>query len=84
MMQKVINFLVGLFTGAVVGATVALLLAPDAGSELQKRMRARVEGLIEEGRRAADARQAELEAQLEAFKRGAPVTIETTSEQPRS
>ncbi len=83
-MQKVINFLVGLLTGAVVGATVALLLAPDAGSELQKQMRARVEGLIEEGRRAADARQAELEAQLEAFKRGAPVTIETTSEQPRS
>ncbi len=80
-MQKVVSFLVGLFTGALVGAVVALLLAPDTGSELQKRMRTRVQELIEEGQRAAATRQVELEAQLEAFKRGAPITIEATSEQ---
>jgi hypothetical protein len=43
-----------------------------------------VQGLIEEGRRAAAARRAELETQLEAFKRGTPVTIETASEQPQA
>jgi hypothetical protein len=37
--------------------------------------------LIEEGKRAAAARRAELEAQLDAFKRGTPVTIETTPEE---
>jgi hypothetical protein len=35
-----------------------------------------LEELAEEGRKAAAARQAELEAQLEAFKSGEAVTIE--------
>ena len=47
-------------------------------------MRARVQGLIEEGRRAAAARRAELEAQLEAFKRGTPVVVETATERPQA
>jgi gas vesicle protein len=80
-MRKFVSFLAGLFAGAVVGAAAAILLAPYSGPELQEQMRARVQELIEEGRRAAAARRAELEAQLEDFKRGAPVTIETTSEE---
>ena len=83
-MRKIVSFLVGLLAGAVVGAAVAILLAPYSGPELQQRVRARAQRLIEEGRRAAAARRAELEAQLEAFKRGAPVTIETTPEQPQA
>lgn len=82
-MRRFISFLVGLLVGAVVGAATAVLLAPYSGPELQERVRARVQGLIEEGRRAAAARRAELETQLEAFKRGTPVTIETASEQPQ-
>jgi hypothetical protein len=43
-----------------------------------------VQALMEEGKRAAAARRAELEAQLEAFKRGTPVTIETTPEEAQA
>ena len=83
-MRKVINFLAGLLAGAVVGAAAAILLAPYSGSELQEQVRARVQALIEEGRHAAAARRAEMEAQLEAFKRGTPVTIETTPEESQA
>ena len=82
-MRKTISFLIGAFSGAIVGAVVAILLAPSSGQELQGQMRTRVQGLIEEGRRAAAARRAELEIQLDAFKRGDPVAIETAAEQPQ-
>ena len=80
-MRKLVSFLAGLLAGAVVGAAAAILLAPSSGTELQDRARIRVQALIEEGKRAAAARRAELEAQLDAFKRGTPVTIETTPEE---
>jgi gas vesicle protein len=83
-MRKIVSFLAGLLAGAVVGAAAAILLAPYSGSELQEQVRSRVQGLVEEGRRAAAARRAELEAQLEAFKRGTPVTIETTPEEAQT
>lgn len=83
-MRKVVSLLIGLLAGAVVGAVVAILLAPYSGPELQGQIRTRVQGLIEEGKRAAVARRAELEAQLEAFKRGTAVTIEPAPEQPQA
>lgn len=78
-MQRPFSFLAGLVAGAMVGAAAAILLAPYSGPELRERARTRARGLIEEGRRAAAARRAELSAQLEAFKRGT-VTVEATSE----
>jgi hypothetical protein len=51
---------------------------------MQEQMRARVQGLIEEGKKAAAVRRAELEAQLESFKRGAPVVVETPTEQSQA
>ncbi len=83
-MRKVVFFLTGVLAGAVLGAVAALLLAPYAGPELQERVRTRVQELVEEGRRAAAARRAELETQLEAFKRGTPLTIETAPEEPQA
>jgi gas vesicle protein len=74
--RKVINFLAGFFVGAVTGAVVGLLLTPQSGSELQERIRARFDELMEEGEKAAAARRAELENQLEAFKTGESLTIE--------
>jgi gas vesicle protein len=74
----VINFLAGFLVGAVVGGAAGLLLAPSGGTELQERIQSRLEGLAEEGRKAATARQAELAAQLEAFSSGEAVTIEAT------
>ncbi len=82
-MRKWLSFLIGALSGAMVGAAIAILLAPRSGQELQGQMRARVQGLIDEGRLAAAARRAELEAQLDAFKRGAPVVVETAVEQPQ-
>jgi gas vesicle protein len=76
--RKLFSFLAGFFVGALVGGAAGLLLAPQGGTELQERIRARFEELAEEGRKAATARQAELEAQLEAFKSGEAVTIEGT------
>ena len=83
-MRKFVSFLAGVFAGAVVGAVAAILLAPYSGSELQEKARMRVQNLIKEGKRAASARRAELEAQLEMFKRGQPVVIETKPEQPQA
>ena len=83
-MRKIISFLAGLLAGAVVGAAAAILLAPYSGRELQEQVRTRVQALMEEGKRAAAARRAELEAQLEAFKRGTPVAIETTPEEAQT
>jgi len=83
-MRKTISLVIGLLAGAMVGAAAAILLAPYSGTELQQRIRTRFQDLIEEGRRAATARRLELEAQLEAFKRGKPVTLGTASEPPQA
>jgi gas vesicle protein len=80
-MRKTFYLLIGVLAGAAVGAAVATLLAPYPGKEMQERIRVRFQEVIEEGKRAATARRAELQAQLEAFKRGAPVPGETSSEQ---
>ncbi len=78
-MRKVVNFLAGFFVGGLVGATAGLLLAPYGGTELQEEIRKRVDELMEEGRKAAVARQAELEKQLEVFRTGESITIEGSS-----
>ena len=68
-MDKTLDFLGGLLLGALVGGAVAMLLAPRTGAETQAALRARVDGVIEEGRRAAAERRAELEAQFAEAKR---------------
>jgi len=80
-MKKFFNFTLGLFAGAAVGGALALLLAPESGPELQRRLLNQMDELIEEGREAANARQREMRAQLESFKRGTPVTLSETSKE---
>jgi gas vesicle protein len=77
-MRKASNFLTGFFLGGLVGAAAGLLLAPYGGTELKSRIQSRLDALVEEGKQAATARQAELEAQLEAFKRGESLNVEPT------
>lgn len=72
-MRKTLSFLGGLIVGAITGGSIAILLAPKSGPELQQEIQAYVEHLIEEGKNAADARRRELEEQLEAFKQGRPL-----------
>ena len=72
-MRKTFSFLGGLILGVITGGTVALLLAPESGPELQREIQAYMDHLIEEGKMAADARRREMEQQLDAFKRGHPL-----------
>ena len=79
-MRKMISFLAGVAAGALIGSVAALLLAPESGGELQERIRVRGQGLIAEAKRAAAAQRAEMEAQLESFKRGTPISLDPATE----
>jgi gas vesicle protein len=59
----------GFLLGAVAGAVAGALLAPQSGNTLQSALSARMNAVIEEGRRAAAERRAELEAQFAEAKR---------------
>lgn len=67
-MKRFFSFIVGALMGGLVGAVLALLLAPAAGEELRAQMRLRGERLAEEVKKAAAARRAELEEQLAALR----------------
>jgi gas vesicle protein len=59
-----LNFLAGFLGGVVMGAMVVLLTTPQSGSDLQNEVRSRFDDIMAEGRKAAAARRAELEARL--------------------
>lgn len=63
-MRKFFSFLIGTVMGALVGATVALLLAPESGEELRGTIRQRFESFQAEMTEAASSRKVELEKQL--------------------
>ena len=67
-MKRFMAFLVGSIMGGLVGATLALLLAPASGEDLRNQMRERTARLREEIRKAAAERRAELEEQLAALR----------------
>ena len=79
-MRKFFVFLAGFLVGAWTGGMLSLLFAPESGSELQVRIREGVEQLVEEVKSAADSRRHELEDQLESFKQGRPITLQTADE----
>ena len=59
--MRVMNFIAGFLGGVVLGAIIVLLTAPQSGSELQAEVRSRFDNIVEEGRKAAAVRRAELE-----------------------
>ncbi len=63
-MRRFFTFLLGTVSGAIVGASVALLIAPSSGEELRTRARERVADLRDEIQEAYDTRTAQLEAEL--------------------
>lgn len=69
-MNRVISFLTGAVLGAIVGAGVAMLMAPASGDELQSQIRGRVADIQAEVKKAAADRRAELEAQLAHLRAG--------------
>ena len=70
--MKFVQFLSGLIIGAVTGAAVVLLLAPQGGEETRRQIQERVQTIIEEGRAAGEARRLELITQLEQAKQRRP------------
>ena len=67
-MRKTISFFVGVVMGGLVGATVALLFAPDSGSELRNQIRERADNLTGEIRQAVGDRRIELQDRLESLR----------------
>jgi len=63
-MRKFFSFLMGVIMGGLVGATVALLLAPFSGETLRGQIRERIGSLQDELAEVAGTRRAELEKQL--------------------
>ena len=72
-MRKLLNFLFGFLLGVLVGAAIAMLLAPEEGAGTRQQVRLRMDQVVEEGKRAAAERRAELETQLEQMKKGKPL-----------
>lgn len=63
-MQRVLSFLAGSLTGALVGATLMVLFTPAPGETIRSDLKNRVQRLQDEMQGAAAARRAEMEAQL--------------------
>jgi gas vesicle protein len=75
-MRKFFSFLVGTVMGALVGATVALLLAPSSGETLRGQIRERFEALQAELTEAANEKRAELEEYLDTLREPKSTGIE--------
>ncbi len=64
-MRRMFGFLIGIVVGALVGSTVALLLAPESGEQIRGELRQRGAGFLADVRSAADSRRIELQSRLE-------------------
>ena len=67
-MRKAFNFLVGFTTGGVVGAAIAILLAPTSGEDIRTQFQDRAVRLRDEVKAVAEARRVELERELAALR----------------
>jgi gas vesicle protein len=67
-MNKVFSFLIGAMMGALVGGTVAILLAPSSGEELREQIGERTIQLTDDIKSVAAERRAELERELAALR----------------
>jgi len=62
------GFLIGIFTGALVGSVIALLLAPESGEQLRGQLRDRGQNFFTDIRHTADARRIELRSRLDSLR----------------
>jgi gas vesicle protein len=67
-MHRTINFLGGAVLGGLIGAAVAMLLAPAPGEEVRGQIQSRAQQIQIELKNAAATRRAELEQQLDAMR----------------
>ncbi|MFZ0532588.1 MAG: YtxH domain-containing protein [Anaerolineales bacterium] len=67
-MRRVFNFFAGMIMGGLVGATIAILLAPVSGEEVRAQLQERTIRLRDDVMAVAEARRAELERELTALR----------------
>jgi gas vesicle protein len=67
-MRQAINFILGVFMGGLVGATLAILFTPVSGENLRFQLQERSVQLKDEVKAVAEARRAELERELAALR----------------
>jgi len=67
-MRRMFGFLIGIFTGALVGSVIALLLAPESGEQLRGQLRERGQVFLNDIRHSADVRRIELRGRLESLR----------------
>ena len=76
-MRRFFSFVLGTATGALIGATLAILMTPSSGEDLRSELRGRAQRFRDELQAAADQRRLELEHQLEMMKHpGAEIPLE--------
>jgi len=63
-MDKAFKFLVSFLLGSLIGASLALIFAPDSGKNLRLQINENVNRMIEEVKQAGEERRIELEEQL--------------------
>lgn len=68
-MRKAMFFVSGILMGSLLGAAVAILLAPSSGEELRGGIQTRYIELKDEVQSAASARRSELESKLETMRK---------------
>jgi gas vesicle protein len=71
-MKRLLMFAGGLMCGALVGATLVLLLTPTSGETVRDTAQERVDNAMGAARSAAEKRRIELEAELAAMTGAAP------------
>ncbi len=69
-MMRLMRFLTGFVVGLSLGAAIGLLFAPQSGSETLDLARGRVQGILDEGRQAAERTRADAHARLADLKEG--------------
>jgi gas vesicle protein len=69
-MRRLMSFLSGILSGAVVGAIAAILLAPTSGKEMLGGIQGRTDQLVDNLKAAVEQERQRLEAELASLKRG--------------
>jgi gas vesicle protein len=75
--MKVLSFFGGLLSGGIVGAAVAILLAPHSGAESRRIISDKAQDLAAAGKQAAEEKRRELQREYEAAIR-IPLPVERT------
>jgi len=67
-MRRTVSFFIGILTGSLIGAIIALLFAPAPGDELRARLRERTNSLTTDIRQAAVSKRIELQERLDTLR----------------